>query len=120
MNRTACGDAGYFQIIIAAPRQGLKGVGKTVRNTFRGGVHPAERKELSRDVRLRLYDPKGEMVFPLQQHIGKPAKPVVQKGDAVLVGQKIAEAEEDAGYGTVVQAAKLIVTATVSITFTAE
>ena len=59
-----------------------------MRNTFRGGVHPAERKELSRDARLRLYDPKGEMVFPLQQHIGKPAKPIVQKGDEVLVGQK--------------------------------
>ena len=70
-----------------------KGVGKTVRNTFRGGVHPEEHKELSREARLRLFDPKGEMVFPLQQHIGKPAKAVVQKGDAVLVGQKIAEAD---------------------------
>ena len=44
-----------------------------MRNTFRGGVHPEERKELSREARLRLFDPKGEMVFPLQQHIGKPA-----------------------------------------------
>ena len=70
-----------------------KGVGKTVRNTFRGGVHPEEHKELSREARLRLFDPQGEMVFPLQQHIGKPAKAVVQKGDAVLVGQKIAEAD---------------------------
>jgi electron transport complex protein RnfC len=64
-----------------------------VRNTFRGGVHPDERKELSREARLRLFNPKGEMVFPLQQHIGKPAKPIVQKGDQVLVGQKIAEAD---------------------------
>ena len=71
----------------------LKGVGKTVRNTFRGGVHPEEHKELSRDARLRLFNPKGEMVFPLQQHIGKPAKAIVQKGDTVLVGQKIAEAD---------------------------
>lgn len=64
-----------------------------MRNTFRGGVHPEEHKELSRDARLRLFNPKGEMVFPLQQHIGKPAKAIVQKGDAVLVGQKIAEAD---------------------------
>ena len=64
-----------------------------MRNTFRGGVHPDERKELSREARLRLFNPKGEMVFPLQQHIGKPAKPIVQKGDQVLVGQKIAEAD---------------------------
>lgn len=64
-----------------------------MRNTFRGGVHPEERKELSREARLRLFDPKGEMVFPLQQHIGKPAKPLVQRGDEVLTGQKIAEAD---------------------------
>ena len=64
-----------------------------MRNTFRGGVHPEERKELSREARLRLFNPKGEMVFPLQQHIGKPAKPLVQRGDEVLTGQKIAEAD---------------------------
>ena len=64
-----------------------------MRNTFHGGVHPEEHKDLSREARLRQYDPQGEMVFPLQQHIGKPAKPVVQKGDEVLVGQKIAEAD---------------------------
>lgn len=36
--------------------------------------------------------PKGDMVFPMSQHIGAPATPVVQKGDKVLVGQKIGEA----------------------------
>ena len=64
-----------------------------MRNTFRGGVHPAGHKELTRDLPLRLFDPKGEMVFPLQQHIGKPAKPIVKKNDPVLVGQRIAEAD---------------------------
>ncbi len=64
-----------------------------MRNTFRGGVHPEECKELSREARLRLFNPEGEMVFPLQQHIGKPAKPLVKKGDTVLVGQRIAEAD---------------------------
>ena len=64
-----------------------------MKNTFRGGVHPEGHKELSREARLRLYDPQGEMVFPLQQHIGKPAKPLVKKGDPVLVGQRIAEAD---------------------------
>ena len=64
-----------------------------MRNTFRGGVHPEERKELSREARLRLFDPAGEMVFPLQMHIGKPAKPLVKKGDDVLTGQRIAEAD---------------------------
>jgi hypothetical protein len=64
-----------------------------VKNTFRGGVHPAGHKELSRESRLRLFDPKGEMVFPLSMHIGKPAKPVVRKNDEVKVGQLLAEAD---------------------------
>ena len=64
-----------------------------VKNTFRGGVHPVGHKELSRDVPLRPIEAKGEMVFPLSQHIGKPAKALVKKGDAVLVGQRIAEAD---------------------------
>ena len=64
-----------------------------MRNTFRGGVHPDGRKELSREALLRPYNPTGELVFPLSQHIGKPAKPIVKKGDPVLVGQKIAEAD---------------------------
>ena len=62
-----------------------------VKHTFRGGVHPQGHKELSRDAALREYLPKGEVVFPLSQHIGKPARPLVQKGDAVRVGQRIAE-----------------------------
>ena len=64
-----------------------------VKDTFRGGVHPAGHKDLSRDVPLSEFLPKGEMVYPLSQHIGKPAKPIVSKGDAVLVGQRIAEAD---------------------------
>ena len=64
-----------------------------MKDTFRGGVHPAGRKELSREMPLREFLPTGEMVFPLSQHIGKPAKPIVKKGDAVLVGQRIAEAD---------------------------
>ena len=36
--------------------------------------------------------PKGDLVYPLSQHIGAPATPVVAVGDKVLKGQKIAEA----------------------------
>lgn len=62
--------------------------------TFRGGVHPKGRKELSRNATLHRFDPPpGEMVFPLAQHIGKPAKAIVKKNDPVLVGQKLAEAD---------------------------
>ncbi len=61
--------------------------------TFRGGVHPEGRKELSKNSPMQVYTPKGDMVFPLSQHIGKPAVPVVKKGDRVLAGQIIAEAD---------------------------
>lgn len=38
--------------------------------TFRGGVHPYEGKELSKDKPMKTIVPKGEMVYPLSQHIG--------------------------------------------------
>lgn len=60
--------------------------------TFRGGVHPDDQKQYSRGIPFSVYEPKGEMVFPLSQHIGAPASPVVKKGDEVLAGQVIAEA----------------------------
>ena len=59
--------------------------------TFKGGIHPYEGKELSMSKPVSVLQPKGEMVFPLSQHIGAPAKPLVAKGDPVLVGQKIGE-----------------------------
>ncbi len=60
--------------------------------SFIGGVHPFEGKELSKDKPISDYIPQGEMVYPVSQHIGAPAKPLVKKGDRVLVGQMIAEA----------------------------
>lgn len=61
--------------------------------TFKGGIHPFDGKELSKDKPIKeLYPALGEMVFPLSQHIGAPAKPLVNKGDYVLAGQLIAEA----------------------------
>lgn len=60
--------------------------------TFRGGVHPAGNKELSCSCELTPYLPVGDLVFLTNQHIGKPAVPVVKKGDHVLAGQIIAEA----------------------------
>lgn len=60
--------------------------------TFHGGVHPAEHKELSKESPLTQLLPKGELVYMTNQHIGKPASPVVKKGDRVLAGQIIAEA----------------------------
>ncbi len=60
--------------------------------TFKGGVHPYDGKELSKDQPITDYLPKGDLIYPLSQHIGAPATPIVEVGDEVLVGQKIAEA----------------------------
>ncbi len=60
--------------------------------TFRGGVHPADMKAATCHKPIVNLDPPDELIFPLSQHIGAPAIPLVKKGDAVLMGQKIAEA----------------------------
>ena len=60
--------------------------------TFHGGIHPFEGKELSKDRPIKDYLPKGDLVYPLSQHIGAPANACVEKGEHVLAGQKIAEA----------------------------
>ena len=62
------------------------------RLTFPGGIHTYDGKELSMDKPTTVLLPKGDLVFPLAQSIGAPSKPIVAKGDKVLVGQKIAEA----------------------------
>ena len=60
--------------------------------TFRiGGVHPEENK-LTHEVATKVAALPKQAIFPLGQHIGAPAKPVVQKGDKVKVGTMIAEA----------------------------
>jgi len=62
------------------------------KDTFRGGVHPYEGKELTKDKEAQWLLPKGDLVFPMSQHIGAPATPVVKPGDRVLMGQTIATA----------------------------
>ena len=56
-----------------------------------GGVHPAENK-LSAGSPIREAALPKQAVFSMFQHIGAPAKPVVQKGDVVKVGTLLAEA----------------------------
>ena len=59
--------------------------------TFAGGIHPFDGKALSKDKPIQDILPGNELVYPLSQHIGAPAKAIVAKGDRVLAGQKIAE-----------------------------
>ncbi|MDD5861017.1 MAG: electron transport complex subunit RsxC [Prevotella sp.] len=61
-------------------------------HTFRiGGVHPEENKLTAEIATVPAALPE-KAIFPLSQHIGAPAKPVVQRGDKVKVGTLLAEA----------------------------
>lgn len=60
--------------------------------TFKGGIHPEDGKRLAKDKEIIPVLPKGNLVYPLSQHIGAPAVPIVEVGDKVLKGQKIADA----------------------------
>ena len=48
-------------------------------HTFKGGIHPYDGKELSKDKAISSILPKGDLVYPLSQHIGAPAVPIVEK-----------------------------------------
>ncbi|MBR4030132.1 MAG: electron transport complex subunit RsxC [Clostridia bacterium] len=60
--------------------------------TFKGGIHPGDRKELTNTVPISDCPPPKEVIIPLRQHIGAPCEPCVNVGDRVLMGQKIGEA----------------------------
>lgn len=60
--------------------------------TFKGGIHPFEGKELSKDEKIKEYLPKSQVAISMSQHIGAPAKPVVKAGDYVKAGELIGEA----------------------------
>lgn len=61
--------------------------------TFKRGVHPPHGKHFTENKKIEFLLPKGELVFPMSQHIGAPCEPIVAKGDRVLVGQKIGQAK---------------------------
>lgn len=61
--------------------------------TFRGGVHPKEYKELTEHLAFEFLPAPDEIILPLSQHLGKEAKPLVKKGDDVILGQLVAQAD---------------------------
>jgi len=60
---------------------------------FKGGVHPPEHKSESNARPVHAAPLPRKLVIPLRQHIGNPAKPVVEVGERVLKGQLIAAAD---------------------------
>lgn len=59
--------------------------------TFRGGIHPAYSKELSKNKQIEECPEPSEVVILLRQHIGSPCNALVKAGDQVKIGQKIGE-----------------------------
>ena len=61
--------------------------------TFKGGIHPRYSKEQTCASPIETPPVAATLVFPLLQHIGKPCKPLVNVGDNVKMGQKIADSD---------------------------
>lgn len=61
--------------------------------TFRGGAHPPEKKELSKDSPIEFPPEPERVIIPLSQHTGAPCKPAVNVGDLVKKGQLIGTPE---------------------------
>ena len=59
--------------------------------SFFGGIHPKENKWYACDKEIMIFPAPDVVVIPMSQHIGAPCKPLVKKGDAVTVGQKIGD-----------------------------
>lgn len=58
---------------------------------FRGGIHPHDEK-MSGSSKIENAELPPKVIIPLQQHVGAPAQPIVEVGDEVKKGQKIADA----------------------------
>ncbi|MGI6038273.1 MAG: electron transport complex subunit RsxC [Limnochordia bacterium] len=61
--------------------------------TFAGGIHPFYAKELAESKPIEKMPLPAQVTIHLQQHVGSPGKPVVEKGDEVKLGQIIGEAD---------------------------
>ncbi len=73
-----------------------------MKHRFYGGVHPAEHKEATEHKPIEaLKKEPAQVILPMNMHIGAPCKPIVAKGDQVLLGQLIGET---AGMGAPIHA----------------
>ena len=59
--------------------------------TFRGGVHPDDMKRATSAKALEPMNAPETVVLPVSMHIGAPCEPLVSVGDAVFLGQKVAD-----------------------------
>ena len=60
--------------------------------TFKGGIHPPDKKALSAGSAIVSATPPERVVIPLSQHLGAPCKPVVAIDQLIRKGEMIGEA----------------------------
>ncbi len=82
----------YAKVNVKTTREYVNAIRDSRFAGYYGGVHPSENKELSEHVDLKRFPDPDIAVIPVSMHLGAPATPIVQVGDTVKVGQKIAEA----------------------------
>src|SRR4030042_4162344 len=63
------------------------------RYSFRGGVHPPESKELTKDIPIQPGPAVKEVAIMLSQHIGAVCQALVRAGNMVQAGQKIGDSD---------------------------
>ena len=64
------------------------------KSKFFGGIELEYHKDLSRESKIKEMELPNKVTIPLQQHIGAICEPIIQVGDKVTAGQKIAESKE--------------------------
>ena len=60
-----------------------------MKSLFFGGIHPADRKELSASAQLQPVNQPKQVTIPMLQHIGNPCNPLVKVGDYVKKDRKL-------------------------------
>lgn len=60
-------------------------------HAFDGGIHPQENKQQSTQTAITKLPLPAQLIVPVGQHIGAPADVIINLGDRVLKGQKIAQ-----------------------------
>ena len=61
-------------------------------HSFHGGIHPPDNKHFTNRIPFKYLSIPQKSFIPLQQHIGKPATPIVETGQFVEEGQLIGQA----------------------------
>ena len=59
--------------------------------SFRGGVHPDDKKDLTNKKAFESITAPATVVIPMQMHVGAPCKPLVSEGNLVKMGQMIGD-----------------------------